>query len=229
MKKILFLGSKNKSDLVMYIALILKKNGYKTVIADATQKKTYLRSYTRYADQDTLYNFFNVEIAPVNSLQNLKSLMKSSGEDLNKYDFMLVDIDHVHDQYDWEDFEASYYVADYEKVTLLDDTKLMKDILANNDKGIIFNQVVYEVSSNIDSDYLDYLFNHKIKWSSTYKLPFDEMDVANKVDMQYNMKPTFKRLSKEFRNTLSSIITVLTGHHEKDTKIAMKQIEKGDY
>ncbi|MGG3806079.1 hypothetical protein [Metabacillus fastidiosus] len=228
MKKILFLGSKNKSDLVMYIALILRRIGYKTVIADATQKKTYLRSYTRYSDQDTLYNFFDVEIAPVNSLQNLKTLMKSSGDDLNNYDYMLVDIDHVHDKYDWEEFDASYYVADYEKVTLLDDMKLMETILANNSKEMMFNQVVYEVLSSIDNEYLDYLFNHKVNWSSIYKLPFDEMDVANKVDMQYNMKPTFKRLSKEFRNTLSSIITVLTGHHEKDTKLAMKQIEKGD-
>lgn len=229
LKKIMFVGSKNKTDLVMYLGLILKKMGYKTVIADATQKKTYLRSYTRYVDQNTLYNFFDLEIAPANNLQELKKAMKDSNEDLNLYEYMLVDIDHIPEQFDWGEMDEYYYVADYEKVTLLDDKQLIEAFLTTTDKQLLFNKVVFELPSNIDSNYLDQLFNHKVKWSTTYELPFDELDIANKVKMQYDMKPTFKSLSKEFNNMLALMITILSGHHEKDAKQAMKQIEKGDY
>ncbi|PGT83226.1 hypothetical protein [Bacillus sp. AFS040349] len=230
MKKVLFLGTRDKSDLVLYVALTLAQIGYKTAVVDCSKKKRYLRTYTNYTDKNELYDFFNIDIAAANSPNELESIMKQSNEKLESYDFVLVDIDNLDSKSNWRPFDRRYYVGDHDKINLIDDGELVNSFLQENEKEVEFNKVTYEVPSDVDEAYLNQLFNHKIKWTaSSYELPFDEMDAANKINMQYNMEPTFKKLSKDYKKVITSIVTSIAGNHEKESKIAMKKMEKGDF
>lgn len=228
MKKILFLGSKDKSDLVMYLGLILNEIGLKTLIVDTSPNKRYLRTYTRFQDELEICDFFNVDIASVTSWKEVSTILESVDEQQNQYDFVLVDIEKIQLQEGWANFDDRYYVGNHEKVTLLDDAKLLKEYTSKQKEDTEFNKVIFYIDSDVDESYLDELIGHAVKWSvDYYEIPYDDFDLSNKIDMQYNMMPTFKKLSKDYRKTLASIVTAISGYHEKDTKHAIKQLERG--
>lgn len=230
MKKVLFLGTRDKSDLVLYVALTLSQIGYKTVVVDCSMKKRYLKTYTKYEEENSLYDFFNIDIASASSPEELEKSMKQANEKLESYDYVLLDIDHIDHLSKWSSFHTRFYVGDHDKISLIEDSELVNSFVRANEKEKEFNRVTYDLPSDLDDKYLNQLFNHNIKWTASYyELPFDEMDAANKINMQYYMEPTFKKLSKEYKKVVSSIVISLSGHHEKETKIAFKKLEKGDF
>jgi hypothetical protein len=228
LKKILFLGTKDKSDLVMYIALLQSQLGVKTLIVDGTNNHKYLHAYTRFSDKSLIYDFFNIDIAAAGSWNELEEVAKKSKESLSDYECILIDLDHVKQKSTWPDCDDYYYVFSHEKLTLIEDASLLNNYSATNNISIELKKFTYLIDCDVDEEYLDQLIDNKFKWSSSHHLvPFDEFDISNKVNMQYNMKPTFKRLSKAYKKALAEMVTNIIGNHEKETKSAMKQIEKG--
>lgn len=232
MKKILLLGTKDKSDLAMYLGMILAKNGLSTLLVDTTSKKRYLQAYTRFEYDDELhfYDFFDVDIAATKSWNELESVTHKSNEELQKYDFILVDIEEEAIVSHWNDFDYRYYVGNHEKLTLIEDADLITRFLDEHAAEKEFNKIVFSLESDVDEEYLEQMIDGEIKWSlDDFEIPYDEFDLRNKVNMQYNMQPTFKKLSKDYKDTLASIVTAISGYHRKDTKQAMKQLERGDF
>ncbi|MDQ0271212.1 hypothetical protein [Cytobacillus purgationiresistens] len=227
MKKILFLGNKDKSDLVLYTALIMEKSGYKPLIVDTSFDNKYFHAYAECDDKQTYYDFFGVDIAAASSPKLLESVTGKSENELNDYDFILVDIESTASISKWSGFEHRYYIGNQKKVTLKRDSALLMQFIEKYPDEKEFQKVLFSVYPDLDEDYLDELIKYKVKWiPDTYDIPYDEFNIVNKINMQFNMKPMFKKVSTDYKNVLAAIYTDLTGHHEKDMKHALNQLKR---
>ena len=94
MKKVAFIGSYDKSDIIIYIAKIITNMQKKVLVVDSTvtQKTRYIVP-TMKAQKQYITTFENVDIAiGFENINQIKEYKKLSGESF-EYEYVLIDID----------------------------------------------------------------------------------------------------------------------------------------
>ena len=227
MKKILFIGSKDKTDLTMYLAQIFTQLNLKTMIIDTTLKQKYQKAYTNLKDKG-LYNFSDVDIlCGASSFNEASEITRNNDEDISSYEMLLVDVDEKTYVKDWPIFDHVIYVGDYERLTMVEDSELLLAFLDEYGDQRNFIRISHHIDSDIREDYFNELINHSVTWSDKHFLiELDERNLENKICMQYTMMATFKKLTRPYKNLLKQLVTAILGFHEKDTRSAMKRRER---
>jgi hypothetical protein len=222
---ILLLGTRDKTDFALYLSNVIANLDKRVLLVDATEKQLYRHGYTTLSGDQHLYDFHGVDILTgAVDWSHINILLKNENEQLANYDVVLLDIDSVHRaNANWSGANTQIYVGDYERLTMERDKHLINSYIETN-KNNKFQQVTYYVKTTIDPEYFDDLIGYCVDWQGLpIEIEYDEIDLALRIAMQHQMKFSFKKLSKGYREGLTEIVTAIYGFHKNEVQRIFKQ------
>lgn len=231
METIGFIGSYDKTDLIIYIAKVLTVTGKKVLVVDNTieQKAKYIvpvinptKSYvTEFEKIDVSVGFSNFEqIARYLGVPEEKEL---------EYDICLVDVDSAEN---FENFymrraKKNYFVTSFDLYSLKRGLEIINDLK----EPTTLTKIIY--SKDIlkeENEYLNYIsLGTKAIWNEDYILymPIDNGDQSIIIENQRISKIGIKRLSSQYKDGLRYIaIDILGEEKESEIKKAFRILEK---
>ena len=225
MRKISFIGTYDKIDLILYIAKILVATDKKVLVIDSTvnQKAKYVvpvikptKAYvTEFEDIDVAVGF--------NNLNEIKEYLGMPIHAELPYDIALLDIDSYQSIVDFgiDNTERNYFVTGLDLYTLKKGLEILSGIteILNLTKVFFSKNATKE-----DDDYLNYLsLGYKIQWSEEIiYFPFEVGDQSVMAENQRVAKIKFKKLSAQYKEAL-----ILGQNEYAKMKRIFKQLEKG--
>ena len=231
MEKVGFIGSYDKTDLMLYLGKILTAVGKKVLIVDNTrmQKAKYIvpvinptRSYvTEFEKMDVSVGFSNFE--------DIKQYLGVSEDKELEYDFCFVDVDSIEnfENFGMNEAKKKYFVTAFDLYSL----KKGLEILNNFLQPIELIKILYSKEmSKEEDDYLNYIsLGTKAVWNEEYRfyIPMDSGDQSVIAENQRLSKLALRKLSSGYRNSLYYIAEDILGEKMgRDLKKAFKILEK---
>lgn len=231
METIGFIGSYDKTDLIIYIAKVLTVASKKVLVIDNTieQKAKYIvpvinptKAYvTEFEKIDVSVGFSNFE-------EIARYLGVSEDKELD-YDICLVDVDSA------ENFESfhigrakkKYFVTSFDLYSLKRGLEIINDLKEpTNLTKIIYSKDILKE----ENEYLNYIsLGTKAVWNEDYILymPIDNGDQSIIIENQRISKIGVKRLSNQFKDGLRYIAVDILGEgKESEVKKAFRILEK---
>lgn len=231
MKKIGFIGSYDKTDMIIYIAKILVATGKRVLVIDSTinQKAKYvvpvIRPSTSYITE-----FENIDVAVgFESFEEIKEYLGMSIQEELKYDIVLIDVDNYDsiENFALLEAEANYFVTSFDAFSL----KKGLEILSGLKQVIALTKVLYsKQASKEDDDYLNFLsLGYKIQWQEErIYFPFEVGDQTVIAENQKVSKIKFRGLSEQYKEALIYMSERIAGDTNYSyIKKTFKHLEKG--
>lgn len=231
MKKIGFVGSFDKTDLIIQIAKILTVMGKKTVVIDSTinQKAKYIvpvinptRTYiTEFEDFDVAVGFQDFE--------EMKYYLGLNEEEQLDYDIALIDIDcsKVFENFEMQNADRNYFVTSFDLYSL----KKGLEILSGMTFRLPMTKVLYsKTMEQEEDDYLNFLSReYPIEWNEVkVYFPFELGDQSVIIECQRVEKIKLKNLSSPYKESLLFMVEQILGNVSSgELKRIMRNIEKG--
>lgn len=231
METIGFIGSYDKTDLIIYIAKVLTVAGKKVLVIDNTieQKAKYIvpvinptKAYvTEFEKIDVSVGFSNFE-------EIAKYLGVPEGNELD-YDICLIDIDNSEnfENFNIKNSKKNYFVTSFDLYSLKRGLEIINDLK----EPITLTKIIY--SKDIlkeENEYLNYIsLGTKAVWNEDYILymPIDNGDQSIIIENQRISKIGIKRLSNQYKDGLRYIaIDILGEKKESEVKKAFRILEK---
>lgn len=208
MEKVAFIGSFDKTDLIMYVAKMLTLAKKKVLVADTTivQKARYVVPninpemfyVTEFEGIDVAVGFF--------SLEDIQDYLAKNDEHEMEYDYILVDIDtnRAIENFGINSTTKNYFVTSFDVYSL----KRGLEALANLREPLPLTKVLFskEILKS-ENDYLDYLaLGYKVIWND-YKLyfPLEHGDQSAIITNQRVSRIKFGNLTSQYRDSLTFI------------------------
>ncbi len=231
MKKIGFIGTYDKTDLILNIAKILTTMKQRVIVVDLTltQKAKYvvpvinptLTYITDFEDIDVAVGF--------NDEKEIKSYLGIAEKDQLPYDIMLIDVDDAEaiGKFDLVKTTKNYFVTAFDLYSL----KRGLEVLSNLKEPINLTKVLFtkEILKE-DDDYLNFLsLGYKVMWNE-YRIyfPIENGDWSVLAENQRVAKIKFKKLSTQYKDSLTYIVSeILSDTSENRIRKAIKIIERG--
>ena len=231
MKKVGFIGTYDKTDLILNIAKILTTMKKKVIVVDSTltQKAKYvvpvinptLTYITDFEDIDVAVGFKNEA--------GIKGYLGIAENEELPYDIMLIDVD---DSLAVEGFDLikapkNYFVTAFDLYSL----KRGLEVLSNLKEPMSLTKILFtkEILKEED-DYLDFLsLGYKVMWNE-YRIyfPIENGDWSVLAENQRVAKIKLKRLSMQYKDSLVYIVgEILNDTSENQIRRAVKIIERG--
>lgn len=231
MRNIGFIGSYDKTDMIIYIAKILVSTGKKVIVIDSTinQKAKYvvpvIKPTTSY-----ITNFEEIDIAVgFNNLDEIKSYLGMPANSELDYDIALIDADsnEAIETFNLVQAEKNYFVTSFDAFSL----KKGLEILSGLTQIMKLTKVLYSRdATKEEDDYLNYLsLGYKIEWEEErIYFPFEVGDQSVIAENQRVAKIKFKKLSMQYKESLMYISEQILGSKDYYAiKRIFKQLEKG--
>lgn len=231
MRKISFIGSYDKIDLILYIAKILVATDKKVLVIDSTinQKAKYIvpvikptKAYvTDFEDIDVAVGFSNFD--------EIKEYLGMPIHAELPYDIALIDIDSYESiiNFGIDNSDKNYFVTGFDLYTL----KRGLEILSGITEILNLTKVCFsKTATKEDDDYLNYLaLGYKIQWSEEIiYFPFEVGDQSVIAENQRVAKIKFKKLSAQYKEALIFIVEQILDQDEyAKMKRIFKQLERG--
>lgn len=229
MKKIVFIGGYDKTDLILYIAKVLKVTEKKVLFIDTTitAKTRYIvPTLTPTKKYVTTYDGIDVAIG-FKDIRDFKEYQSIEGSLDNEYDFMLIDIDSIEAYYNFDLSRNDIHLF----VTSFDVYSVQKGV--NVLKGLKeltkVTKVLFTKNANSDEDeYLDFVtLSYKVKWDDTIiYFPFETDDLYAIFQNQRYSKIKFFNLSQEYIESLNMLMEMTIGYTKNELKKAIKLIDR---
>ena len=231
MKKVGFIGTYDKTDLILNIAKILTTLKKKVIVVDSTltQKAKYvvpvinptLAYITDFEDIDVAVGFKNET--------EIKNYLGIAENEELPYDIMLIDVD---DSLAVEEFNLikapkNYFVTAFDLYSL----KRGLEVLSNLKEPMSLTKILFtkEILKEED-EYLDFLsLGYKVMWNE-YRIyfPIENGDWSVLAENQRVAKIKLKKLSMQYKDSLIYIVgEILNDTSENQIRRAVKIIERG--
>ena len=231
MKKVGFIGTYDKTDLILNIAKILTTMKKKVIVVDSTltQKAKYvvpvinptLTYITDFEDIDVAVGFKNE--------MGIKNYLGIAENEELPYDIMLIDVD---DSLAVEEFNLikapkNYFVTAFDLYSL----KRGLEVLSNLKEPMSLTKILFtkEILKEED-DYLDFLsLGYKVMWNE-YRIyfPIENGDWSVLAENQRVAKIKLKKLSMQYKDSLVYIVgEILNDTSENQIRRTVKTIERG--
>ena len=231
MKKVGFIGTYDKTDLILNVAKILTTMKKKVIVVDSTltQKAKYvvpvinptLTYITDFEDIDVAVGFKNEA--------GIKGYLGIAENEELPYDIMLIDVD---DSLAVEGFDLikapkNYFVTAFDLYSL----KRGLEVLSNLKEPMSLTKILFtkEILKEED-DYLDFLsLGYKVMWNE-YRIyfPIENGDWSVLAENQRVAKIKLKKLSMQYKDSLIYIVgEILNDTSENQIRRAVKIIERG--
>ena len=231
MKKVSFIGSYDKTDLILYIAKVLVALGKKVIMIDSTvnQKAKYVVPVIK-PTKAYVTEFEEIEVAVgFSNFEEIKEYLGLTEQNELPYDIALIDID---DAESIKEFNINNECVNY-FVTGIDLYSLKKglEILSGLEQILKLTKVMFSRDASPEEDeYLNYLsLGYKIDWSEErIYFPFEIGDQTVIAENQRVAKIKFKNLSSQYKESLLYIVEQISEKEEYSAlKRIFKQLEKG--
>ena len=227
MKKVAFIGSYDKADMIIYIAKILTNMGSKVLVIDSTvlQKTRYIVPTMKALKQYiTTYEKVDVAIGFENITQ-IKEYQKQTGEEFD-YDYVLIDIDsyrgYVYYQIKEEDIK--YFITSFDLYCLRRGLQVFKKI----EEPITMTKVLFTKDMDPNEEkYFEYISKGlKIKWNKiVLYFPFDLADQNAIFVAQRSGRIQLKGLSDTYIDGLTFMVEEISGEkNQAKIKKAVKML-----
>ena len=231
MKKVGFIGTYDKTDLILNVAKILTTMRKKVIVVDLTltQKAKYvvpvinptLTYITNFEDIDVAVGFKNET--------EIKSYLGITEKEKLPYDIMLMDVDdsEMIERFDLINDAKNYFVTAFDLYSL----KRGLEVLSNLKTPMQLTKILFakEILKE-DDDYLNFLsLGYKVMWNE-YRIyfPIENGDGTVLAENQRVAKIKFKKLSTQYKDGLVYIVgEILNDTSESQIRRAVKIIERG--
>ena len=167
MKKYIFIGAYDKTDMLIYIAKILTLMNKKVLIIDTTiLKKSRYIVPTMVQEKQYITNYEEIDIAiGFESFGEIQRYQEKIVGKVTKYDIVLIDMDRAiaYKQFKITPEDRHYLVTSFDVYNL----KRAVQILAHIDKKTVVTRIYYTSRmTKEEDDYLKYLAKDlKINWN----------------------------------------------------------------
>ena len=231
MKKVGFIGTYDKTDLILNIAKILTTMKKKVIVVDSTltQKAKYvvpvinptLTYITDFEDIDVAVGFKNEA--------GIKGYLGIAENEELPYDIMLIDADDslAAEEFDLIKAPKNYFVTAFDLYSL----KRGLEVLSNLKEPMSLTKILFtkEILKEED-DYLDFLsLGYKVMWNE-YRIyfPIENGDWSVLAENQRVAKIKLKKLSMQYKDSLVYIVgEILNDTSENQIRRTVKTIERG--
>lgn len=227
MKKVAFIGSYDKADMIIYIAKILTNMGSKVLVIDSTvfQKTRYIVP-TMKAQKQYITTYEKVDVAiGFENISQIKEYQKQTGEEFN-YDYVLIDIDsyrgYVYYQIKEEDMK--YFITSFDLYSLKRGLQVFKKL----EEPITVTKVIFTKDMDPNEEkYFEYISKGlKIKWNKiVLYFPFDLSDQNAIFVAQRAGRIQLKGLSDTYIDGLTFMVEEISGEkNQAKIKKAVKML-----
>lgn len=231
METIGFIGSYDKTDLIIYIAKALTVAGKKILFIDSTinQKAKYVVPAIN-PTKGYITEFESIDVSVgLNSFEEIKQYLGIPLEKELEYDICLIDIDSTSsfERFQIEKSKKNYFVTSFDLYSLKRGLEIINDFK----QPIKLTKIIYSKNiSKEENDYLNYIsLGTKAVWNEDYilYLPIDNGDQSIIIENQRVSKIGIRKLSNQFKDGLQFIVFDILGEgKEKEIKKAFKLLEK---
>lgn len=234
MKKIAFIGSYDKADLIMYVAKILTILGKKVLVVDATllQKTRYTIPKMKPLKQ-YITSFENIDVAiGFESLEQIKKYKQTSDEQElegqnSSYDYALMNIDSYKGYYNFKikTEDKKFFVTSFDIYCLKRGLQVFKRI----EEPVEVQKVYFSKDmSPAEDQYINYISNElNIKWTDDIIFfPFENGDQTAIFTNQRSERIQVRGLSSQYMEGLAYILEELNEAKTGDIKKAIKILER---
>ncbi|MBQ7410566.1 MAG: hypothetical protein IJW20_04195 [Clostridia bacterium] len=225
MKKVAFIGSYDKADMIIYIAKTLVNLGKKVLVVDSTvtQKTRYIVP-TMKALKQYITTFEKIDIAI--GFENFNQIKEYKGEALD-YDFALIDIDSYRGYYYYQikTEDKKYFITSFDVYCLRRGLQVFKKI----EEPIEVTKILFTKEMLPEEDrYLDFLAKGlKVKWAKDILyFPFDLSDQNAIFANQRSGRIQLRGLSIQYIDGISFMAEEISGESSGNIKKAVKMIER---
>ncbi|GAA0853876.1 hypothetical protein ABER99_20035 [Paenibacillus glucanolyticus] len=225
MKKILYIGSVDKTSVLLNLIKVVSLTGLKGLYVDGTQSGDVAASIPEITEKMDLIEFEGFDCA-----LNKKHLNKVN---LNEYDYIQIDIDNSDfiSDVSLDEFDKIYIFSTLEKSALKRTRAILEDLFKEREnESHIFTLIVNNyISTHMDEDFIyDFFDNPKILRTDTIHLfNFDEVDYQRYVENVHDERSNLKRFSGHYRKSLAGLLMDSEIVDEKSISNALKTARRG--
>lgn len=229
MKKYVFVGSYDKTDMLIYVAKILTMMGKKVLLVDTTLlKKSRYIVPTMIQEKQYITTFEEIDVAiGFESFEAIRQYQrKLLGKEL-EYDIVLLDIDRAiaYQKFGIQSEDRHFFVTSFDIYHL----KRGVQVLAYIHKNVKVTKIYYTKSMLAEEDaYLNYLSkDYKINWDKKDVIffPFETEDLNAIFVNQRSGRIQFKGLSNVYIDSILFLVEEITGEGSSKVRKAFKMIE----
>ena len=227
MKKVAFIGSYDKADMIIYVAKILTNMGSKVLVIDSTvmQKTRYIVP-TMKALKQYITTFEKVDVAiGFENISQIKEYKKQISDDFD-YDYILIDIDSFrgYTYYQIQPDDKKYFVTSYDLYSLRRGLQVFKKMV----EPINVTKVVFTKDMDPNEEkYFDFLAKGlKIKWDKdVLYFPFDFTDQNAIFINQRSGRIQLRGLSQVYIDGITYMVEEISGEkNQAKIKKAVKML-----
>ncbi len=230
MKKIVFLGSYDKTDMLIYAAKILSLMGKKVVVIDTTiLKKSRYVVPTMVQENQYITSFEDIDVAiGFDSFETIKQYQRNKFGKETEYDVALLDIDRAiaYQKFGITNHDMHFFVTSFDIYSL----KRGVSLLAYMPKDVKITKIYYTTTMlEAEDEYLNYLSkDYKIKWDrkDIVFFPFETADLNAIFINQRAEKIQLKGLSQVYVDSLLYLVEKMTGEGSGKVRKAYKMLEE---
>lgn len=230
MKKIGFIGSYDKTDLILYIAKILVAMDKKVLMIDTTinQKAKYVVPVIK-PTKAYVTEFEEIDVAV--GFRNFNEIKEYLGYPIHAelpYDIAMIDVDSSEtiENFNINNDGKNYFVTGFDQYTLKRGLEILSGLTEIlNLKKVLFSKT----ATKEDDDYLNYLsLGYKIVWDEELiYFPFEMGDQSVIAENQKVSKIKYKKLTEQYKEALIYMAEqILEDDDYSKLKKVFKQLEK---
>ena len=226
MEKIAFIGSYDKTDMLIYVAKILTIIGKKVLLADSTvlQKSRYIVP-TMQAKRQYITTFDRVDVAiGFETIDQIIDYKKEEASEFD-YDYILVDIDSYRGylNYKIQDRDKKYFVTTFDIYCLRRGLQVFRKI---KNKIPVTKVLFSKDMIASENEYLEYLSSGlNIEWNSDIIFfPFELGDQNTIFANQRTGRIRIKGLSSQYLVGLEYLVCDMSNESSKNVKKALKTL-----
>jgi len=237
MKKALFIGSVDISDLLLYVSKIITTSGKKVLLVDGTTEKYIQYNTPKPSSKLSIVEFDGFDVAVgYNTFKEIETYLVQN----QQYEQLIVHCSNVSfvQKADLNKFDFKYIATSQEKISLDKTVEYLASIFGtsktkdNDSENIQFSQVfVNYTDANMAQDYLETVLGTlPVSWSEEpYEILYDEVDYSTKINNQHEGKINIRRLSRNYKKIIQRISEEIAGLELKEIKPAMKQVMRRSF
>lgn len=229
MKKYVFLGAYDNTDMLIYIAKILTLMGKKVILVDTTVlKKSRYVVPKMINEKQYITTFEDIDVAiGFESFDAIRKYQRVIFGKEEEYDIALIDIDRAiaYEKFGIEQTDYHFFVTSFDIYHL----KRGIQLLAYIPKGINISPIYYsKYMLQEETEYLHYLAkDYKISWetNNTLYFPLETSDLNAIYTNQRSGRIQMKGFSKEYIEGILFLVEVISGESNSKVRKAYKLLE----
>lgn len=232
MKKWIFTGICDKSDLLLYMCKILAHGDKRVLLVDAALDAKYRYCIGNQQPQLPVTEFAGFDVAGgFDTLSGLE--LHLLNEDEKDYDYILMDVERTDflQHRDWMDADACIWVSGFDVTSLKRSAALLEELKEQwlDQTSPSFHRVYLNVIEDMtDEAYIEgYLNPGGMAWQGQpVKMPWDELFFGLKIQNEHAGRLVLKPLSRHYKRALIELILQLSEWDRRHVRRAMRHAER---